>query len=104
MISPANSSSTSRSATLSRTFVRLMVATSCVWRITRCGSSEWSGVSTLGAGPPSGSMQLAMNRIMSASLIATASRSALSRASASGVKPARRWSTDGAALRGHVRR
>ena len=36
--------------------------------MTRCGRSEWSGVSTLGAGP-SASMQPAMKRIISASLI-----------------------------------
>ena len=51
------------------------MATSWVCAITRCGSSEWSGVSTLGVGP-SASMQLAMNRIISASLIAPGWRSA----------------------------
>ena len=62
----------------SLTLVRLIVATSWVCAITRCGSSEWSGVSTLGAGP-SASMHPAMNRIISASHIASAWRSAPSR-------------------------
>ena len=85
---PSNSSFTSRSAVPSGTLVRLIVATSCVWAMTRCGSSEWSGVSTLGAGP-SASMQPAMKRIISASLIDSASASGARRASESRVKPSR---------------
>src|SRR2546425_1131135 len=50
-ISPPNSSPTSRSAVASLKLVRLIVATSWVWAMTRCGSSACSGVSTLGGGP-----------------------------------------------------
>ena len=83
---PSNSSVSRRSAVLSATLVRLIVATSWVCAITRCGSSACSGVSTLGAGP-SASMQPAMNRIISASCIVSASRSRARRARSSRVKP-----------------
>jgi hypothetical protein len=85
---PSKISRTSRSAVPSGTLVRLMVAMSWVWAMTRCGSSECSGVSTLGAGP-SASMQPAMKRIISASVIWSMTPSGASRGSDSRVKPPR---------------
>ena len=85
-MSPWNSSLISRSAVPAGTFVRLIVAMSCVWAITRCGRRECSGVSTLGAGP-SPSMQPAMNRIIWPSLIASAWRRGARRASDRRVNP-----------------
>ena len=83
---PSNSSSTSRSAVASGTLVRLIVATSWVWTMTRCGSNECSGVSTLGTGP-SASMHPAMKRIISASDIDSASASDASRVRERRVNP-----------------
>ena len=57
--------------------------------MTRWGSRECSGVSTLGVGPSLPNMQLAMKRIMSASLIVTASRRAASFGSERRANPSR---------------